>query len=93
MFPKLIYVTGLENFQLLLKYNDGTEGIVDVSHLANKGVFKIWNEYKNFKKVYINKESNAVSWDEDVDICPDALFLKIKGINFETWKEIQYATN
>ncbi|MES2795571.1 MAG: DUF2442 domain-containing protein [Bacteroidota bacterium] len=93
MFPKLIDVKGLENFQLSLKYDDGTEGIVDISHLKNKGVFKKWNDGNLFFNVYIDRESNAVAWDNDLDICPDSLYLKLKGLTFEDWKEKQYATN
>jgi hypothetical protein len=93
MFPKLIDVKGLENFNLSLKYDDGTEGIVNIAHLANKGVFKIWNKTGTFQNVYIDKESNAVAWNDEIDLCPDSLFLRLKGISFQTWKEKQYATN
>ena len=36
MFLKLIDVQGLDNYCLALKYEDGTQGIADVSNLANK---------------------------------------------------------
>jgi hypothetical protein len=35
-----------------------------------------------------------VAWNEDLDICPNALFLKLLGITFQDWKQReQYATN
>ena len=93
MFPKLIGVKGLENYRLSLKYDDGTQGIADISHLANKGVFKIWNENNFFYSVYVDQESNAVAWNDEIDLCPDALYLKLKGLTFQDWKETQHATN
>jgi hypothetical protein len=40
IFPKLIDVKGLNNYCLELKYEDGTQGIVDISYLAHKSIFK-----------------------------------------------------
>jgi hypothetical protein len=94
MFPKLIDVQGLDNYRLALKYEDGTEGVADVSNLAHKGIFEEWERDNLFKKVYLDNESNAVAWNEDLDICPDSLYLKLLGITFQDWKQKeQYATN
>jgi Protein of unknown function (DUF2442) len=93
MFPKIIEVNSLPNFHLSLKYEDGTKGIVDISHLANKGVFKQWDQNNLFSLVYIDKDSNAIAWNDELDICPDALYLKLKKMSFENWKAKEYATN
>jgi Protein of unknown function (DUF2442) len=93
MFPKLTDVKGLENYRLSLKYNNGTEGIADISHLANKGVFKIWNEKNFFYNVHVDPVSNAVAWNEEIDLCPDALYLKLKGLSFQDWTKEQNATD
>lgn len=91
MIPKPIKVHSLEKYKLELTYSDGTVGIVDLSHLANKGVFSIWEEAGAFDKVYIDAETNAIAWNEDVDVCPDNLFLKLKNTTFNQWKETQLA--
>ncbi|MEA5458151.1 DUF2442 domain-containing protein [Arcicella sp. LKC2W] len=94
MFPRLIDVKGLSNYRLALKYDDGTQGIADVSHLAHKGIFQQWDKEGVFNNVYIDKESNAVAWNEDLDLCPDSLYLKLVGLSFEDWKKKEhYATN
>jgi hypothetical protein len=94
MFPKLLEVKGLDNYCLALKYEDGSEGIADISYLAHKDIFKEWDRNDLFKKVYIDQESNAVAWNEDLDICPNALYLKLLGMTFRDWKQKeQYATN
>lgn len=94
MFPKLIDVKGLDNNRLALIYEYGSEGIADISYLAHRGIFKEWDRINLFKKVYIDKESNAVAWNEDLDICSDSLHLKLLGITFQDWKQKeQYDTN
>jgi hypothetical protein len=91
MIPKPIKVRSLKKYKLELTYSDGTTGIVDLSHLANKGVFSIWEKDDVFDKVYIDDETNAIAWNDEADVCPDALFFKLKNRAFEEWKETQLA--
>ncbi len=73
---KPVEVKPLANYRLWLKYADGVSGEIDLTHLAGKGVFSIWNNYDIFKQVYIGR-SGQIAWNEDIDICPDALYLQI----------------
>ncbi len=75
---KIIQAKALENYRLWLKYSDGTEGEVDLSHLAGKGVFAAWKDYAVFKKVSIGT-SGELLWDNALDLCPDALYLQLTG--------------
>ena len=67
-------INPLENYKIWLKFTDGTEGIADFSHLVGKGIFKAWEKEIKFDQVYIDKESGALSWSADIDICPDSLY-------------------
>ena len=71
-------VKTLENYKIWVKYDDGIEGTVDLSHLAGKGVFSLWNDYKEFEKVFISK-SGGIAWTDQVDICPDSIYMQITG--------------
>jgi hypothetical protein len=51
---------------------------VDLSALAGKGVFSCWNDYDFFNKVSIGSSGELV-WGNDVDLCPDSLYLQITG--------------
>ncbi|MCP4402824.1 MAG: DUF2442 domain-containing protein [bacterium] len=75
---KPLKVKALQGYKLWLEYSDGVKGEVDLSYLAGKGVFSIWNDYKVFEKVYIG-ENGEIAWNEELDLCPDALYLKITG--------------
>jgi hypothetical protein len=75
---KPVEVKALPNYKLWLKYTDGVEGEVDLSHLVGKGVFALWNDYTAFEKVYIGP-SGEIAWSEEIDICPDSVYMKITG--------------
>ncbi len=95
-FPKLISVHATEKYKLSLSYDDGTKGSLDLSNLAGMGVFNYWEQDNNFFKVHINPQGEGITWSDELDICPDAAYLNIKGISFEEWKEqtkSRHATN
>jgi hypothetical protein len=70
----------LDHFRLRLTYADGTEGVVDLSDLAGRGVFALWNEPGAFESARLTA-SGTVAWgDEDeIDLCPDALYQRLTG--------------
>ena len=73
---KIIHVKVLQNYKVALEYADGEKGIADLSHLVGQGVFALWNDYKAFQNVKIGS-SGELSWNDQVDICPDSLYLQI----------------
>lgn len=75
---KPLEVRALPNYKLWIKYSDGMAGEVDLSYLVGKGVFTAWQDYQVFEKVYIGS-SRQIAWNEEIDLCSDALYLKITG--------------
>jgi hypothetical protein len=86
-FPKLISVQAIEKYILSLTYNDGTTGLLDMSHFAGQGVFNYWEKDNNFFNVYVNPQGRGIAWSDELDICPDAAYLKLKGLTYEEWKD------
>lgn len=82
---KPVWVKPLEDYKIQVRYADGVEGVVSLAHLKGKGVFRIWDDYENFRKVKIDVESNAISWGDDIDICPDAIYFEITDIDPEQY--------
>lgn len=76
---RVIEVIPKDNYKLWLKFEDGLQGTVDLSELKGKGVFKIWEERGVFERVFVDPQSGAIAWNDDVEICADALYLKISG--------------
>lgn len=75
---KPVAVRALSDFKLWIKFSDVVEGEVDLSHLAGKGIFSLWDDYYAFRKVRIGK-SGEISWSNKIDICPDSMYLRITG--------------
>ena len=75
---KIVSVKALPGYKLWLEYIDGTKGEVDVSHLAGQGVFKKWESPGEFENVSIGSMGELV-WGDDLDLCPDALYIRLTG--------------
>ncbi len=75
---RVTQVHPLSGFRLELVFNDGVAGIVDLSHLADRGVFRLWLKQGEFEAVRIGEEGE-LCWGEAVDLCPDALYLRLTG--------------
>ena len=71
-----------DGYCIWLRYQDGTMGEIDMSHLAGRGVFKLWDERACFEMVRISS-AGAVAWGEDVELCPDALYMQLTGKSVE----------
>jgi len=72
----------LGDYRLELDFDDGARGIVDLSDLVGKGVFALWRDRAAFARVRIGTSGELV-WDDQVDLCPDALYLKATGKRLE----------
>lgn len=75
---KLVEVKANPGYRLWLRYEDGVEGEVDLSSDVGIGVFAYWNDPKNFQKVRIGT-GGEISWSDQLDICADAMYLRITG--------------
>lgn len=78
MLIRPVEVKALPNYRLWVKYSDGVAGEVDLSHLVGKGVFALWNDYHAFEQARIGP-GRQISWPEEIDLCPDAIYLQITG--------------
>lgn len=76
--PIPVEVKPLDNYRLWIKFSDGVEGIVDLSEFAGRGVFALWNDYREFERVHIGP-GGELAWGEQIDMCPDAVYLRVTG--------------
>ena len=74
-------VEAREGHRLWLRYADGTDGEVNLSRLAGKGVFAAWNEPGCFERVHIAPH-RAIAWSDELELCADALYLELTGKSF-----------
>ena len=73
-----IEVEAREGYRIWLRYSDGTAGEVDLSDIAGRGVFEAWNAPGYFDLVHITPH-RSIAWNDDIELCPDALYMEITG--------------
>ena len=69
----------LPNFSLRVRFNDGTEGVVELAAVLNSpeaGVFAALRDEDRFRQVRV--EIGAVTWPGNLDLAPDAMYRAIK---------------
>jgi hypothetical protein len=64
---KAVEVKALNDHRIWLRFADGVEGEVDLSHLAGRGVFRAWADRKVFENVHVDG-SGAIVWNEELDL-------------------------
>lgn len=79
---RVVAVKPRQGYRLWLRYEDGSEGEVDLSDLAGRGVFKAWEDRRVFENVRVD-DAGAVVWEGIIDLCPDALYLRLTGKRVE----------
>ena len=77
-FIKPTRVQALPEYRIYLEFSDGTKGEVDLSDLAGKGVFQVWNDYDFFEKVHLG-DHREIKWNDEIELCADSLYLKLTG--------------
>ena len=76
-FPKLLAVEPRGTDCLRLTYDDGVTGDVSVAHLiSGGGVFAVLKDVVVFRSVGVG-DSGQVAWNEDLELCPEALYLDL----------------
>lgn len=76
----VVRVKPLGNYRLLVRFEDGTEGQVDLKSFlfdGNAGVFEHLKDPAEFRKVRVR--CGAVTWPGKLDLAPDAMYDDIKG--------------
>jgi len=79
---KISKVNVLPDYRLQLTFDDGMSGPVDLSGLVGKGVFALWRDRRFFEQVRIGS-LGELAWGDQIDLCPDALYLRVTGKNPE----------
>ena len=75
---KITAVKALQGYNLEMAFDDGVTGTVDLSNLAGKGVFALLRVRHALEWVGIGS-SVELGWGDQIDLCPDALYLKATG--------------
>lgn len=75
-------VRALNRYRLAIEFRDGVKGVVDLEDLAGDGVFACWEAPGAFEDVAVGS-GGEVTWACGVDLCADALYLRLTGKSVE----------
>ena len=78
----LICVSRAVRLRIWVSVFDGQDGEIDLSGFVGRGAFKAWSKPGCFETVRIAPH-RAIAWDEDVELCADALYLELTGKSIE----------
>ena len=62
------------NYTLWLRFDDGLEGHVYLGDLITTQTFGVLSDEEKFSRAAIDPVSNAVTWEGDITLDPDALY-------------------
>ncbi len=78
-----IKVEPREGFSIWIEFADGSSGILDLSDLADKPAFVGWSDRAYFESLHINHDLDVIEWGDNLQLCQDALYLKLTGKSAE----------
>lgn len=80
MLYDIVEAEARPGFRLWARFEDGTQGEIDLSHLAGQGVFARWTQDPSeFEQVKVDPECGTVVWPGGVDVAPDRIYQEIAG--------------
>jgi len=80
MLKDIVFVEPVGDYRIKLRFEDGAEGIVDVSEIVPfEGIFSALRDNNAFNKVRLNNELGTIEWENGADLDPDVLYSKVIG--------------
>ncbi|MGE4509010.1 MAG: DUF2442 domain-containing protein [Eubacteriaceae bacterium] len=77
MYLAVINVEPLNDYKILLTFENGEKRIFDVSPYLDKGIFQELKDEEKFKTVRVSFDS--IEWCNQADLDPEFLFEKSKA--------------
>ena len=94
MFIKIKKAEYIGDYKIKITFDDGSEGIVDLSESLEGKVFERLKDKKHFSRFKVDRELGTIVWENGADIAPEYLyFLAFKDrkdlqSKFKEWKYI-----
>ncbi len=76
---RILKATVIEDYKIEISFSDGAKGVADLSSLVKSELFGKLSDKEAFSRFRIVREGRALSWDEDLELCSDSLYLKVTG--------------
>ena len=74
MLLDIVKVDYVEDYKLILSFENGERRLVDLKDRLKGPVFKPLKDLNYFKTVYVDKELGTIAWPNGADKAPDMLY-------------------
>jgi len=74
--PRVISVRPLDDYQLFVSFDDGTQGVISLQDRLFGPVFEPLRDPAIFRQVIVD-EFGAIAWPNGADLAPDAVYQRI----------------
>lgn len=82
MLVQIVEVQLRGGHRLFLRFNDGSEGVVDVSDVIPfDGVFSDLRDQATFDRVSVDTQWGTICWPNNLDLAPEPLYERVTGRN------------
>jgi Protein of unknown function (DUF2442) len=78
--PLLTEAEPIGGYIVRVRFDDGTNGVVDLSYLLDYGgVFEPLRDPEFFRRLRADAEAGTIVWPNDADIAPETLYAQAQG--------------
>lgn len=79
MFLHVISTEYIKDYKILISFNNGIEGIVNLENELYGEVFEPLKDINSFKKFKLDPEIDTIVWDNGADFSPEFLLEKLEN--------------
>lgn len=80
MLLDVVEAKPLDGLKLWLRFEDGTQGVVDLGAFELRGALAKLKDPEFFARVYVDPELGTVAWPGGLDLDPAVLYAQLSGV-------------
>lgn len=70
----------LQDYRIWLRFDDGTEGEIDLAGELNGEVFEPLRDRTVFASFAVNPDTGTIEWPDGADLAPEFLYARIHAV-------------
>lgn len=76
MFLHIVEAKYIEEYKVQVKFNDGREGVADLSDALKGTVFAPLKDRSRFSRLTVDKELETIVWPNGADLAPEYVYFQ-----------------
>jgi hypothetical protein len=80
MLPRIVAAHYIAGFKVWIRFSDGAEGDVDLSHELTGPMFAPLRNVEEFRRVSLHPELRTLVWPNGADLAPEFLREKLRVV-------------